>query len=432
MQGTFGVAFAILSFRQAEINPAAYRRLFMSDSDANTNPRFRWLMVASIVVGLTAASYMTFESLSFLQNGDTGHRLCSFSTRINCDASVTSPYAFVQGMPGVPIAWVAFLFFVSIAGLLSVARWLPKCAFVASATLAVLCVMAASVSAWMFMILIFKLKTICLPCMSIQIASYCLCAISILSLRGFLRSVRWSSVVVLFMGVQAFYGGGLAALLNFETNHLEPKPVDVAREVNRYLVEPAKLDPSLLPSALGKSTGDKIQILCFIDFQCPECRKTASLLPGWLGNLKDKCRIIHRQFPLDAAVNPYKPNGMHTQAGLAAKAAISFHRLGISEPLEQRMFKNQRSLSLQTIFNLAAAANVNTNSLFQMMESAETRDALAHDIELAHASGVSATPTLFIDGRQVTLYYEPEVLRGIVTAELARQEPQRSLGKLDN
>jgi protein-disulfide isomerase/uncharacterized membrane protein len=403
--------------------------MFESDVIVRTRLRIRWLLALSLMVGMAAAAYMTYESLRYLQDGESGHRLCSFSRWINCDASVTSPYAFILG---VPIAWVALMFFISIACLVNLPRWLPKCASAALTTAAMLCIAAASVSLCMLMILLLKIKAICIPCVLIQTASFALCAILVGAMRGLPKPTPWPSAVVLFTLVQGFYGGGVVGLLNFQMNYLAPKPVDVAREVKQYLSEPSLIDVSALDPAPGGALVDKVQILCFLDFQCPECRRVASLLPGWLGNLKEKCQITHLQFPLDASVNPYKPNGRHTQAGLAAKAAICFHQLGVSETLERRMFHFQRSLSLDTILSLAAAANVNTNSLLRMIESSETRNILARDIELAHTAGVSATPTLFIDGRRVALYYEPEVLRGIVAAETTRQKSQGGLGVLDN
>jgi protein-disulfide isomerase len=402
---------------------------FESNSSVRIRPGHPWLLALCLTVGMAAASYMTFESLQYLQIGNTGHRLCSFSKWINCDASVSSPYAFVLG---VPIAWVALLYFVSLACLLGVAKWLPRQAPALLAATVVLSIAGASISVFMLAVLVLKIKAICLPCLLIQCACYGLCAILVGTLRGPEKNMSWSSAIVPLATVQAFYGGGVAALLSFQTEFLEPKPVNVAREVQQYLSEPVLLDSAALPPAMGKEADGKVQIVCFIDFQCPECRRMSSLLPGWLGNLKEKCQITHLQFPLDPSVNPYKPNGRHTQAGLAAEAAICFQQLGVSETLERRMFRFQNTLSLATILTLAASASINTNSLVAMMQSSETQKTLARHIEVAHKVGVSATPSLFIDGRGVALYYEPEVLRGIVKSELNRRETPGTLGIRDH
>jgi len=408
------------------------------DAGARRAARGGWVVVLAILVGATAAAYMTYESLRFLRNGETGNRLCSFTKWINCDASVTSSYAFVFG---VPVAWGALLFFAAMTCLLLLAKWRPARAAAATMTATALSVGGALVSATMLALLVFSIKAVCLPCLVIQISSFVLCGMLIARFRRLARPRVWSSAAALLLAAPALYAEGFAAFPLVQEHFAEPKPVNVAQEIQQYYSEPKQIDdtgakqilagwtvrggpgrlgePSL-PRLEARSDG-KVEILCFVDYQCPACRRVASLLPGWLGDLRTNCSIVHAQFPLDAAVNPYKPEGKHLQAGLAAKAALCFQRLGVSELLEREMFRSQDDLNLAAIMKLAANAGVNTNNLLAMMESDETRNALRRQIDLAHAAGVSATPTVFIDGRVVRLNCEPAVIRGIVAAELHRQ-----------
>ena len=80
------------------------------------------------------------------------------------------------------------------------------------------------------------------------------------------------------------------------------------------------------------------------DFQCPYCYKGAAQLNAVLKAFPTQVKLVFRQYPLE----------IHSQAALAAAAAIAAHKQGKFWPLHDAMFAHRQDLSKQTITALAA------------------------------------------------------------------------------
>lgn len=375
---------------------------------------YQYALVLYLALGAVAAAYMTHISLRYWATGAVGHRLCSFSQSINCDASSASEHAFLLG---VPLAWLALVHYASIGALLGVGRIATKQRSALLQTTVVLSAVGVGVSAYLAGVMIFVLKAVCPPCVLMQIVSLVLFVSLLFKLRAESPRVSWSACVVWLAVVCGLQGAGMAGVLEHKTGLMERPPLNVAGEIDRHFSRPKVLPHPSGSIAVGKKSGVGLEVVCFTDYQCPECQRLAAYLPIWIGLTNQACRITYLNFPLDPAVNPYKPNGRHLQAGLAARAAIASQNLGIFGKMHQRMLRNQNRLSMATILDLAVQAGVATNTLAERMSSPDTAQILRDQIEMAHAAGVSATPALFINQRRVDLFYEPAVVRGIVTLE---------------
>ena len=159
--------------------------------------------------------------------------------------------------------------------------------------------------------------------------------------------------------------------------------------------EPPKLleDPVTIPTAGSPVRGPEnatLTLVEFSDFQCPYCMLAVAKLNAVLDAYPGKVKLIFKQFPLD----------MHSQAALAAAAALAAHRQGKFWPMHDALFAHRQELSRPMILSLARNAGLDLQRFVTDLDSAETRGAVARDIEDGDRAGVEGTPTVFINGRK--------------------------------
>jgi protein-disulfide isomerase len=127
-----------------------------------------------------------------------------------------------------------------------------------------------------------------------------------------------------------------------------------------------------------------------------------------------KIQLIFKQFPLD----------MHSQAALAAAAAIAAHRQGKFWPMHDGLFAQRRELSRPSILAVARTAGLDMQRFEADLDSAETKKTIARDMEDGERAGVEGTPSVFINGRKYNGSLELPALRTVIDAELKKAAPR--------
>ena len=110
----------------------------------------------------------------------------------------------------------------------------------------------------------------------------------------------------------------------------------------------------------------------FSDFQCPYCLLAVGKLNAVLEAYPGKIKLIFKQFPLD----------MHSQAALAAAAAIAAHRQGKFWPMHDGLFAHRRELSRPLILAVARTAGLDMQRFEADLDSAETKKTVALDMTM--------------------------------------------------
>jgi len=191
-----------------------------------------------------------------------------------------------------------------------------------------------------------------------------------------------------------------------------------AAKASKYGTAPAppKLldDPIPVATAGSPSLGpDKaaVTLVEFSDFQCPFCYKAADELAQVLKQYPTQVRLVFRQYPLES----------HSQAALAAAAAIAAYRQGKFWQLHDAMFANRTNLSRPNITALAAKAGMDMKRFVADWSSKETQNAVVHDMEDGDKAGVDGTPTVFVNGRHYRGSLAPEAMRAVIDNELKKK-----------
>jgi protein-disulfide isomerase len=173
-------------------------------------------------------------------------------------------------------------------------------------------------------------------------------------------------------------------------------------------------DPVAIPIDGAPFLGPKdarVTLVEFSDFQCPYCAQAVVRLNAVLKAYPNQVKLVFKQYPLD----------MHSQAALAAAAALAAHRQGKFWPLHDAMYADRTHLSRTTILAMAGAVGLDTKRFEQDWDSPAVKQALAREEAEGDKAGVEATPTVFIDGQKYNGLLDLDVIRPIIDAELKRK-----------
>lgn len=141
---------------------------------------------------------------------------------------------------------------------------------------------------------------------------------------------------------------------------------------------------------LGKKDAP-ISLVVFSDFQCPFCSKVQPLLDEVLEKNPDNLKVVFKHLPLQ----------MHKQARPAALAAIAADEQGKFWQMHDKLFASSKNLSQENIEKAAKEIGLDMEKFKKDLASPTVQEKLKKDMIDAGKAGVSGTPTLFINGRQV-------------------------------
>jgi predicted DsbA family dithiol-disulfide isomerase len=170
-------------------------------------------------------------------------------------------------------------------------------------------------------------------------------------------------------------------------------------------------DPVPIHTAGAPVIGPKdapITLVEFSDFQCPYCAMATPQLREVLKAYPTQVKLIFKQFPLE----------MHSQAAMAAAAAIAAQRQGKFWPMHDALFASRTDLSRPTILALASGLGMDVKRFEADWDSPSIGQVVARDMEDGQEAGVMSTPTLFIDGQHYNGPIRLDALKPLLEAEL--------------
>ena len=181
---------------------------------------------------------------------------------------------------------------------------------------------------------------------------------------------------------------------------------------------PAPLNISQLganpPHAVGPANAP-VTLEEFGDFQCPPCGLLHPVLKDMEKEFGSQIRVIFREFPLGQT---------HQHAIAAARAAEAAGLQGKFWEMHDMLFTNQRNWkdafdARPTFEEYAVKVGLDLQKFRRDVASKEVEQRIALDGRRANALGVSGTPTVFMNGREVPFEsLPPERLRPLIQAEL--------------
>lgn len=146
-----------------------------------------------------------------------------------------------------------------------------------------------------------------------------------------------------------------------------------------------------------------VKIVTFSDFLCPSCRRFALAFDQYAeGPTGPHVALYYRSYPLDRTCAAHLPRVLHPGACQVARGAACAHRLGSFWEFHDAVYRAPPDgPTARDVSRIAAGAGLDRDAFEVCLGEPETERALQADIAEAVRLGVTGTPTIFINGRQV-------------------------------
>lgn len=157
---------------------------------------------------------------------------------------------------------------------------------------------------------------------------------------------------------------------------------------------------------ISGTTLSPVHIIDWIDIRCPHCKHLEEALTEIRQTTPaNSWSEEGRHFPLDSECNPNIARSDNTHvACLAAKVLICLGGSPKGRQVRATYFQKQRQLTVDRIWDIAAAGETQRHELESCVDSSETAAILQNDIDLAMQYHISGTPLVVINGRQAPGY----------------------------
>ncbi len=152
----------------------------------------------------------------------------------------------------------------------------------------------------------------------------------------------------------------------------------------------------------------RITLVEFSDFQCPFCVGAVSELQAVLKAYPTQVKLIFKEFPLD----------IHSQAALAATAALGAQKQGKFWPMHDAIFALRGHITREGLMNLARLIQLDTKRFEGDLNSPDLQQVIAKDVAEGTTAGVEGTPTLFVDGQKFNSTITLSALKPVLDAKL--------------
>ncbi|WP_330177437.1 Na+/H+ antiporter NhaA [Streptomyces sp. NBC_01498] len=133
-----------------------------------------------------------------------------------------------------------------------------------------------------------------------------------------------------------------------------------------------------------------VTVVEYGDFDCPYCGKAEPVIRELLADFGD-VRYVWRHMPL---------TDVHPGAMLGAEASEAAHDQGAFWPMHDRLLAHEGTLRFADAVRLAAGIGLDTERFERSLRRRHGAERIAEDVDSADLSGVSGTPTFFVNGRR--------------------------------
>jgi len=146
------------------------------------------------------------------------------------------------------------------------------------------------------------------------------------------------------------------------------------------------------------------------DFECPYCGRAEPVVRELLADYGD-LRYVWRHLPL---------TDVHPHAQLAAEAAEAAASQGKFWPMHDQLLGHQDALAAKDLIRYAGQLGLDTERFTRDLRNHTGQAKIAADVDSADLSGVSGTPTFFINGKRHHGAYDINTLSQAIRSARAR------------
>ena len=154
------------------------------------------------------------------------------------------------------------------------------------------------------------------------------------------------------------------------------------------------------------------------DFECPFCGRAEPVLRQLLNEFGNDLRFVFRHLPL---------SDVHPRAQLAAEASEAADDQGAFWEMHDLLFDHQDALEPKNLVEYARELGLDVDRFTDELRRHEHAGRIASDVDDADLSGVSGTPTFFVNGIRHQGAYDIDTLTDAVRRALRRARVDRKV-----
>jgi len=153
-----------------------------------------------------------------------------------------------------------------------------------------------------------------------------------------------------------------------------------------------------------------VTVVEYGDFQCPYCGQAEPVIRELLAGFGD-VRYVWRHLPL---------NDVHNHAQIAAEAAEAAAAQDAFWPMHDMLLAHQDSLRPRDLLGYAEQLGLDVDRFSEHIHKRAGATRIAEDVDSAGLSGITGTPTFFVNGRRHYGAYDIATLSAAVRSAGAR------------
>ena len=366
--------------------------------------------------------------------------LCNGTFFGNCNAVNQSAYA---NFFGYPIAAYGLLFYLVIWCTTLVADYAQGSYRIVSLMLLFPLIALSLLTDLGLALLLIKIRLFCFLCFLTYVINVSLLVvfffwlkslvkrdgISVGSFKALLRS-QWQSpkgkaasfLHVLFVAFLGFAVFSTTYILKMKTVSSGLPQAQIESMLQRLYSE--KVESIDIPASalIMGSPNARVRIIAFTDFLCPPCQRLFEIDRKLRLEFKGEVSVAYYNYPLDSSCNPYVNETSHPYSCVVSKAVIAAAYLNVLDSYLNKLFEVSNEsiddFSKYTALKISDGLS-DTLDFAKTMDLAATVATLRRDIDIAEKLKISATPTLFVDGRRIDGLPPQEFMEAAIRRELA-------------
>jgi protein-disulfide isomerase len=134
-----------------------------------------------------------------------------------------------------------------------------------------------------------------------------------------------------------------------------------------------------------------VTLVEYADFECPFCGDAFAIVREAQRRLSDRLRFVYRHFPVPS---------VHPHAQRAAEATEAAAAQGSFWAMHDYLFTHQPSLAEPDLIRYAGLLGLDVDRFARDLRDGSFAARVREDLASGRQSGVSSTPTFFINGRR--------------------------------
>jgi len=397
-------------------------------SSNEQSPGWVKLLLVIAFVGLGFSLYAANHHYELLNAGATDS-YCNINEQFSCDEVARSPYSKLLGIPlGV---WgivfflgqlvLGFLVFRRQAGHVESKQGLVALTFLGAAGSIVL----AGISA-------FVLGKFCLNCMGIYVVCFTQVAIVLANKADSMNDWQLPKVMnglvtsAITLGLVILGHNWLAPVLTKPAAKSTSVPTQDTGDAGLNFSS-SKRDVPIDRSAYSGMGEDfrngpdeaKVVIVEFADFQCPACKNAFDQLKQIKKMYGDQVQLVFKNYPLDKTCNSALSSQIHPFACGAAAFARCAGAEGKFWEAASLLYDKQSEINAENLAKWPSQLGLTGDSFKSCVASKDVMAKISDDVRVGNELGVNATPTIYINGRQMMGGRTVEVMQAEIDRELA-------------